>query len=156
MNRLYEGIRSYFGSSLSKSQGPLSIVWVVMGRKRCHGASGSITGNAAKAANAMTTRLNPTDYAAYRDLCPSKPPTTLNRNEKPPTMLNKTDKTHLMWWSRRKYQLFCKLKHNQSEETAGEVWDAIRLNARLEMRRFTKMNGNLVEEVKFEAIGSYQ
>ena len=152
---LYEGIRSYFGSSLSTSQGPLSIVWVVMGR-RGHGASWSITGNAAKAANAMTKRLNPTDYAAYRDLCPSKPPTTLNKNEKPPTMLNKSGKTHLMWWSRLKYQSFCKLKHNQSEETAGEVWDAIRLNARWEIRRFTKMNGNMVEEVYFEAVGSYQ
>ena len=151
---LYEGIRSYFGSSLSTSQGPLSIVWVVMGR-RGHGASWSITGNAAKAANAMTTRLNPTDYAAYRDLCPSKPPTTLNKNEKPPTMLNKNDKTHLMWWSRLKYQSFCKLKHNQSEETAGEVWDAIRLKARCRFTN-TKSNGNMVEEVYFEAVGSYQ
>ena len=149
---LCEGVRSYIGSSLSTSQGPLSIVWVVMGR-RSHGASWSITGNAAKAANAMTTRLRPTDYAAYRDLCPSKPPTTLNKNEKPPTMLNKTDKTHLMWWSRRKYQLFCKLMRNQPEETAGEVWDAIRLNARC---RFTTINGNMVEEVYFEAVGSYQ
>ena len=106
----------------------------------------------------MTTRLNPTDYAAYRDLCPSKPPTTLalNKNEKSPTMLNKHDKTHLMWWSRLKYQSFCKLKHNQSKERAGEVWDAIRLNARWEIRRFTQMNGNMVEEVYFEAVGSYQ
>ena len=68
-------------------------------------------------------------------------------------MLNKHDKTHLMWWSRLKYQSFCKLKHNQSEETAGEVWDAIRLNARC---RFTTINGNMVEEVYFEAVGSYQ
>ena len=140
----------------------MSIVWVVMGRKKCHGASGSITGNAAKAANAMTTRLNPTDYAAYRGLCPSKPPTMLmscpdyQSIDKPPTMLNKNDKTHLMWWSRRKYQTFAKMKHNQSEETAGEVWDACRLNARWEIRRFTKINGNMVEEVYFEAVGSYQ
>ena len=48
---------------------------------------------------------------------------------------------------------FCKMKHNQSEEAAGEVWDAIRLNARC---RFTKSNGNMVEEVYFEAVGSYQ
>ena len=68
-------------------------------------------------------------------------------------MLNKTDKTHLMWWSKRKYQLFCKLMLNQPEETAGEVWDAIRLNARC---RFTTINGNMVEEVYFEAVGSYQ